>query len=64
LELGFEEALVAGISLIEWPERLGSALPRSSLTVALTTSGNTRTAELSGGAGWTERIANVMKHVR
>src|SRR4051812_13695997 len=23
LELGFEEALAAGISLIEWPERLG-----------------------------------------
>src|SRR5690242_16117956 len=39
LELGFEEALAAGISLIEWPERLGGYLPRGCLTVTLSTAG-------------------------
>ncbi len=27
-ELGWEEALAGGISLVEWPERLGPLLPR------------------------------------
>jgi tRNA threonylcarbamoyladenosine biosynthesis protein TsaE len=63
LELGFEEALSAGISLIEWPERLGAYLPPSCLTVALSAAGDARQATLSGGAGWTARIATVMKHV-
>jgi tRNA threonylcarbamoyladenosine biosynthesis protein TsaE len=35
-ELGLEEALVDGITLIEWPERLGSALPARRLDVRLT----------------------------
>jgi tRNA threonylcarbamoyladenosine biosynthesis protein TsaE len=64
LELGFEEALAAGISLIEWPERLDGYLPASCLTVTLSAAGNVRTATLSGGPAWTERIATVMKHVR
>lgn len=64
LELGFEEALSAGISLIEWPERLGAHLPSTCLTVTLSMAGDARHAKLSGDAAWTERIANVMKHVR
>jgi tRNA threonylcarbamoyladenosine biosynthesis protein TsaE len=34
-ELGFEEALEAGILLIEWPERLGALLPARRLDLAL-----------------------------
>jgi len=34
-ELGFEEALAEGITLIEWPERLGSLLPADRLDVSL-----------------------------
>jgi len=63
LELGFEEALAAGISLIEWPERLGNYLPPKHLHIALSMAGDGRTVELSG-TGWADRIANVMKHVR
>lgn len=34
-ELGFEEALSSGISLIEWPERAGRLLPRSRLEIKI-----------------------------
>ena len=34
-ELGFEEALADGIILIEWPERLGTALPSRRLDLTL-----------------------------
>ncbi|MEA2755392.1 MAG: tRNA threonylcarbamoyladenosine biosynthesis protein TsaE, partial [Aliidongia sp.] len=34
-ELGFEDALEAGILLIEWPERLGALLPARRLDLAL-----------------------------
>ena len=34
-ELGMEEALADGVSLIEWPERLGSLLPDARIDVAL-----------------------------
>ena len=34
-ELGFEDALVDGILLIEWPDRLGSLAPRDRLEVTL-----------------------------
>jgi tRNA threonylcarbamoyladenosine biosynthesis protein TsaE len=34
-ELGLEDALADGITLIEWPERLGSQLPRRRLDLTL-----------------------------
>lgn len=34
-ELGWEEALHGGVSLIEWPERLGSLLPSRRLDITL-----------------------------
>ena len=34
-ELGLEEALAEGISLIEWPERLGPDLPKRHIAVRL-----------------------------
>ena len=63
LELGFEEALATGISLIEWPERLGGLLPSARLDVVLSPRGRGRAAELSGEPAWTERIAAVSKYV-
>lgn len=44
-ELGWEEALAEGISLIEWPERLGSLLPKH-LSVTLEVDGDGRRALL------------------
>ncbi len=48
LELGIEEAFADGISLIEWPERLGPWLPRQRLALRLSaTADGGRRAELA-----------------
>ena len=44
-ELGWEEALAEGISIIEWPERLGPLLPKH-LSVMLEVDGDGRRALL------------------
>jgi tRNA threonylcarbamoyladenosine biosynthesis protein TsaE len=57
-ELGLEEALAEGVTLIEWPERLGGALPRGALTLAFSygETPEARRVEISGGAEWPERL--------
>ena len=45
IELGWEEALAEGISIIEWPERLGPLLPKH-LSVMLEVDGDGRRALL------------------
>lgn len=62
LEIGVEEAFAEGISLIEWPERLGSLLPKKRLDIYLSHDGPGRGALLSG-ASWEDRLPEVMKHV-
>lgn len=58
-ELGIEDAFRDGISLIEWPERLGSLLPARRLEIALHSgnSPNARRAVIDAAAGWADRIA-------
>jgi len=46
-ELGIEEAFVSGISLIEWPERLGALLPARHRDVTLEIEGSARRAYLA-----------------
>jgi tRNA threonylcarbamoyladenosine biosynthesis protein TsaE len=59
-ELGFEEALAEGISLIEWPERLGARLPQDALRVTLSfAAGGGRRAQLDGGDDWRARLAEL-----
>jgi tRNA threonylcarbamoyladenosine biosynthesis protein TsaE len=60
-ELGIEDAFRDGISLIEWPERLGSLLPARHLLIALdfAATGGARRAALSGGGDWTARLAAI-----
>jgi tRNA threonylcarbamoyladenosine biosynthesis protein TsaE len=60
-ELGIEDAFRDGISLIEWPERLGSLLPRRRLLVALdfAEAAKARRAVLSGDGGWRARLAGL-----
>jgi tRNA threonylcarbamoyladenosine biosynthesis protein TsaE len=57
-ELGFEEALAEGISLIEWPERLGDLLPphRLAIRFAFADEAGARRATLEGGGTWPERL--------
>jgi tRNA threonylcarbamoyladenosine biosynthesis protein TsaE len=59
-ELGIEEAFHAGISLVEWSERLDSLLPARRLLVALDfAAGGGRRATLAGGGDWTARLATL-----
>lgn len=61
-ELGLDDALRDGVTLIEWPDRLGSQVPTSALTVALTLltdAAGPRQAELHGDASWAARLADL-----
>jgi tRNA threonylcarbamoyl adenosine modification protein YjeE len=62
LELGFEEALADGIALIEWPDRLGSLLPRDRLDLALDfgATAESRVARLTGQGAWAERLRKLV----
>lgn len=58
-ELGFSDALAEGISLIEWPERLGNRLPAEALHIVLAFAGEGRHARLQGGGDWSQRLAEL-----
>ncbi len=59
-ELGFEEAL-AGVSLIEWPDRIERLLPRDTLRLTLKPgpTPDSRQAELVGGGRWQDVLARL-----
>ena len=62
-ELGIEDAFDSGISLIEWPARLGALLPADRLDVALDFAageGTGRIGRLIGHGAWHARLAAVM----
>jgi len=60
-ELGIEDAFVDGISLIEWPERLGSLTPRRRLEVKLAAgdSETSRRATLTSHTQWDDRLGEI-----
>jgi len=60
-EIGIEEAFDTGVSLIEWPDRLGSLLPVRRLDVTLAPGGNadSRRLSLAGGQEWATRLASL-----
>ena len=60
-ELGIEDALAEGISLIEWPERLGALLPAERLLLALDQGARptARVARLEATAGWAQRVQGI-----
>jgi len=57
-ELGIEEAFAEGITLIEWPERLGRILPAERLEIAFSfaTDPGARRAVLTGTGAWRGRL--------
>ena len=62
LELGIEEAFADGVSLIEWPDRLGPWLPRDRLDLRLTAGAaeGSRQAELTAtGHRWSKRVQEL-----
>ncbi len=60
-ELGFEDALADGVTLVEWPERLGALLPADHLVVTLVQgpTADARVARLAGRGGWAERLRDA-----
>jgi tRNA threonylcarbamoyl adenosine modification protein YjeE len=58
LELGLDEALADGITLIEWPGRLGNLLPRDrlDLTLEFGTTPEARIATLAPRGRWDGRL--------
>jgi tRNA threonylcarbamoyladenosine biosynthesis protein TsaE len=61
IELGLDEALAEGVSLIEWPERLGAAMPAERLELALApgSDAGARIATLTASPGWASRLAGL-----
>ncbi len=61
LELGLEEAFIAGISLIEWPDRLGSFLPADRLDLILADAADAAARRLTiiGHGDWPRRLAEA-----
>src|SRR5262249_7224963 len=57
-ELAIEDAFAGGISLIEWPGKLGRLRPRAALEVAFgfESAADRRTIALSDGAAWADRL--------
>ena len=61
-ELGIEDAFVTGVSLIEWPDRLGGLLPRDrlDLELCLAAEPGARLAEITGHGDWPDRLPGVV----
>jgi tRNA threonylcarbamoyl adenosine modification protein YjeE len=62
-ELGWEEALASGATIVEWPERVPGALPESHLVIRLEWAGAGRLALLSGRLNVIS-VANLAKTFR
>jgi tRNA threonylcarbamoyladenosine biosynthesis protein TsaE len=60
-ELGLEEALAEGISLVEWPERLGRLLPaeRLDLVLRFAEAPGARRVDLTGRGRWAGRLGQL-----
>jgi tRNA threonylcarbamoyladenosine biosynthesis protein TsaE len=64
-ELGIEDAFGEAISLIEWPERLGSLLPRHRLEITLLFGDRpeARRAVLDADEDWQRRLVGILPGV-
>jgi tRNA threonylcarbamoyladenosine biosynthesis protein TsaE len=64
-ELGIEDAFHVGISLIEWPERLGSLVPARRLEIALAPGATPahRRATIGPGGDWAARLSALATEV-
>ena len=47
-EIGIEDAFSEGVSLIEWPEKMGNILPKKHISVTLETKGTERIITIEG----------------
>ncbi len=62
LELGIEEAFAEAVTLVEWPDRLGSLKPREHLELRLAITGDgARHATLLPTPAWRDRVVAIAK---
>ena len=61
LELGLEDAFADGLSLIEWPQRLGGLLPARSLRLTFDLAEPGRRVTIAAAGDWAERLAPLAK---
>lgn len=60
IELGLDEALDAGLLIIEWPDRMGDELPGERLDIVIEEQGEGRCARLTAwGSIWEERLGQI-----
>lgn len=62
LELGWDEARRFGVSLVEWPERLGGLLPKDRLEINIAfneDSENSRLVTLAPHGSWRPRLEGI-----
>jgi N-acetylmuramate 1-kinase len=60
-ELGLDDALDLGISLVEWPEMAGNELPEARIDLRLDNEGNGRRVSIRAPAAQMARIRRVLK---
>lgn len=58
-ELGLDEAFADGISLIEWPDRLGQWRPAEALHIVFDMQKDIRMAKVHGDANWAARLKGM-----
>lgn len=60
-ELGIEEAFDTGVTLLEWPSKMGTYLPAGFLTLRLEieSDGTSRKLIVLGGTSWKERLKEL-----
>jgi len=61
-DLGWDDALTDGVTLVEWPDKLGALAPDGALSITIDLvehSPNARTLSISGDAEWQARLAGV-----
>lgn len=59
-ELGWDDALAGGVSLVEWPEKAGGRLPVSSLNIRFVLAPDgTRFCSFEADSTWSNRLKKV-----
>ena len=60
IELGLDEAFETAICLIEWPDRLGSLIPKRALSIFMKAEDGFHSATLVGNEAWQNRLGQSL----
>ena len=63
IELGFDEALEAGVLIVEWPDRMGSLMPADRLDIILEVDDGAeeRRTKIIGRGAWADRLRSLFR---